>query len=78
MNVRNPQRDEYIFAERQKGRTFKDIGQELGISLVRVRQVYVKTCREKRQEYFKTHPEEYEQWWEDPNNEKWNAPPYVQ
>ena len=78
MNTRNPERAEYIFTQRQEGRTYKDIGLELGISHSRVRYIYVQACREKRQEYFKTHPEEYAQWWEDPNNEKWNAPPYVQ
>lgn len=77
MNTRNIQRDEYIFAERQKGRTYRDIGQELGISFVRVRQVYMYVCREKRQEYFKTHPEEYWQWWENPKDKKWNQAPYV-
>jgi DNA-directed RNA polymerase sigma subunit (sigma70/sigma32) len=77
MNERNIQRDEYIFAERQKGRTYRDIGQELGISFVRVRQVYVYVCRERRQEYFKTHPEEYKQWWENPKDKKWNQAPYV-
>jgi DNA-directed RNA polymerase sigma subunit (sigma70/sigma32) len=77
MNTRNIQRDEYIFAERQKGRTYRDIGQELGISFVRVRQVYVYVCRERRQEYFKTHPEEYMQWRENPKDKKWNQAPYV-
>ena len=77
MNTRNIQRDEYIFAERQKGRTYRDIGQELGISFVRVRQVYVYVCRERRQEYFKTHPEEYKMWRENPKDKKWNQAPYV-
>ena len=78
MNAKNPQRAEYIFAERQKGRTYKDIGLELGITHNRVRQVYVYVCREKRQAYFKTHPEEYLEWREDSKNPKWNLPPYVE
>lgn len=77
MNIRNIQREAYIFAERQKGRTFKDIGLELGVTQARVRYVYVQVCRERRQVYFKTHPEEYIQWRENPNAKKWNAPPYV-
>lgn len=50
MNIRNTQRDEYIFAERQKGRTYKDIGQEVGISAERVRQVCVQFSRDKRKQ----------------------------
>ena len=78
MNVINPQRNEYIFAERQKGRTYKDIGLELGITQNRVRQVYVYVCREKRKKYFNTHPEEYLEWHNNPNDKKWNLPPYVE
>lgn len=77
MNARNIQREAYIFSERQKGRTYKDIGQELGITQVRVRQVYERVCQRRRQEYFKTHPEEYAQWWENPRDKKWSASPYV-
>lgn len=75
MNIRDTQRDEYIFAERQKGRTFKDIGQELGITLERVRQVYERCCRDRRQQYFKTHPEAYREWLKAPNKEKLNFIP---
>ena len=74
MNIRDRQRDAYIFAEKQKGRTFKDIGQELGISLERVRQVFAHVCRDKRQRYFLTHPEEYEQWRNNPNIRKFIPP----
>lgn len=77
MSNRDPKRDEYIFTERQKGRTYKDIGQELGITQNRVRQVYMHVCRDRRQEYFQTHPEAYQEWWENPNDKKWNSPPYV-
>ena len=47
---KNIQRDEYIFSERQKGRTYKDIGQELGISVERVRQVCVQVSRDRRKQ----------------------------
>lgn len=76
MNVRDNQRDEYIFEERQKGRTYKDIGQELGIGVERVRQVYERACRDKRQAYFRTHREEYRKWLlETPDSEKKNFIP---
>lgn len=78
MRTRDPERAEYIFAQRKTGRTFKDIGLELGITPNRVREIYVYVCRDRRQQYFKTHPGEYEQWHNDPNNKKWDLPPYVE
>lgn len=51
MNIRNTQRDEYIFTERQKGRSYKDIGQEVSISAERVRQVCVQVSRDRRERY---------------------------
>ena len=72
MNARDRERDEYIFSERQKGRTFKDIGLELGITGNRVRQVYNRACVDRRRAYFRTHKEEYQQWlqgtWEEQRN----------
>lgn len=70
---RNWQRDEYVYAQHQKGRTYKDIGQELGISMERVRQLYIRACRERRQKYFKMHPEARKEWLENPKDEKWNS-----
>lgn len=75
MNIKNAHRDEYIFTERQKGRTYKDIGQEFGITPHRVRQVCVYVARQKRQEYFKTHPDAYEEWRKSPMDKKWNSLP---
>ena len=75
MNVRDRQRDEYIYVQRKKGRTLKDIGQELGVTQERVRQVYVRVCRERRQKYFKTHPEARKEWYENPNDPKWDSLP---
>lgn len=72
---RNWQRDEYIYEQRHKGRTLKDIGQELGISPERVRALYVRACRERRQKYFQTHPEARKEWWENPKDPKWDSLP---
>jgi hypothetical protein len=78
MKSRNTELKEYILAERRKSRTYSSIGKEVGLSTVRARQLYVQVCREKRQEYFKTHPEEYAQWRENQRDKKWDNPPYVE
>lgn len=70
-NKKDPERDEYVYTERKKGRLYKDIAQELGITASRARAVYVRACRDKRQKYFKTHPEAYKEWRESRNDEKW-------
>lgn len=75
VNIKDPRRDEYIYAERQKGRTYKDIGKDLGITASRVRGLYVRACRDRRQKYFKTHPEAYKEWHENPNDPKWDNLP---
>ena len=75
MNNRDTQRDEFVFAERQKGRTFKDIGQELGITANRVNQIYTRTCNDRRKNYFLTHKEEYRKWLEGTWEEKRNFIP---
>lgn len=72
---RNWQRDEYVYAQHQKGRTYSDIGQELGITVERVRQLYVRACRERRRKYFQTHPEAREEWSKNPRDKKWDSLP---
>ena len=72
---RNWQRDEYVYAEHRKGRTFKDIGQELGVNPSRARELFVRACRERRQKYFRTHPEAHAEWWANPNDPKWDNLP---
>ena len=39
---RDLMRDAYVFDEHAKGRTFGDIGRELGLSHVRIRQLYMR------------------------------------
>ena len=39
---RDLKRDAYVFDEYAKGRTFGDIGKELGLSQVRIRRLYVR------------------------------------
>lgn len=75
MNVRDRERDEYIFSERQKGRTFTDIGLELGITGNRVRQIYNRACVDRRRKYFMTHKEEHEKWLQAPYKEQRNFIP---
>lgn len=72
---RNWQRDEYVYAQCRSGRTYKDIGQELGGSGGCVRQLYVRACKERRQKYFKTHPGAYKEWLKNPDDEKWDSLP---
>lgn len=50
MNIRDTERDMYVYTERQKGRTYKDLSRELSISPERVRQVYERAYRDKRRE----------------------------
>lgn len=40
MNIRDRERDAYVYQERKKGRTFASIGADLGVTGNRVRQVY--------------------------------------
>lgn len=40
MNIRDRERDMYVYAERKKGRTFASIGTDLGVTGNRVRQIY--------------------------------------
>ena len=40
MNIRDRERDMYVYKERKKGRTFTSIAPELGVTPNRVRQVY--------------------------------------
>ena len=43
MGFRDPERAEYIYnARKHDKRTYADIGRELGISCVRVRQIYMR------------------------------------
>lgn len=70
MHVRNPQRESYIFTQRQAGRTFTDIVQELGLSPQRIRQIYTDVCRAKRRRYFDTHPGAYWEWVNLPSKER--------
>lgn len=72
---RNWQRDEYIYAERRKGRTFKDIGLELGVTPGCVRQLFVRACRTRREKYFLKHPGLYIEWHKNPNDPKWDNLP---
>ena len=72
---RNWQRDEYVYAERKRGRTYKDIGQELGVNASRARELYVRACRERRQKYLLAHPEARREWYENPNDPKWDNLP---
>lgn len=66
-NERDIERDNYIFRERYKGRTLKSIAEELGIGVERVRQIYARGCKERRQKYFRKHPEAYIEWHTNPN-----------
>ena len=50
MYIRNYERDAYVYEERKKGRLFKDIGSELGISGNRVRQIYRRADWERNRE----------------------------
>lgn len=75
MNKRDMQRDGYIYAQRKKGRTYKDIGYELGIGAERVRQLYFRVCRERRQMYLLAHPEARKEWWASQNDPKWDDLP---
>lgn len=72
---RDWQRDEYVYAQRKKGRTYRDIGQELGVTSECVRQLYVRACRERRRKYFEAHPEAREEWLRNPNDPKWDDLP---
>lgn len=40
MNIRDRERDMYVYQERKKGRTFASIAPELGVTPNRVRQIY--------------------------------------
>ena len=66
-NERNIERDNYIFRERYRGRALKSIAEELGIGVERVRQIYERGCRERRQAYFRKHPEAFREWHTNPN-----------
>lgn len=72
---RNWKRDEYVYEQHRKDRTYKNISQELGITEERVRQLYVRACRERRQQYFKKHPEARKEWLQNPNDKKWDSLP---
>lgn len=39
-NIRDRERDAYVYQERKKGRTFASIAPELGVTGNRVRQIY--------------------------------------
>lgn len=64
-NTRDRQRDDYVFYEKRKGRTNKDIADELGLTQERIRQIYYRACRDRREKYFRKHPEARKEWWED-------------
>lgn len=47
-----PERDLFVFKERNKGRTYTSIGQELGISRERTRQLYIRAQRELKSPFY--------------------------
>lgn len=62
MNTKDPRRDDYVFSQRQLGRTYKSISDELGVTVERVRQIYARACRDRRERYFASHPGQREIW----------------
>ena len=69
MNIRDRERDVYVYEERKKGRTFASIAADLGVTGNRVRQIYRRIDweinREKSdgwQRHFKKHPEAEAEW----------------
>jgi len=50
MNIRDRERDAYVYEERKKGRLFREIAVDLGITANRVRQVYRRADWERNRE----------------------------
>ena len=69
MNIRDHERDIYVYEERKKGRTFASIGSDLGVTGNRVRQIYRRIDWEINREncdgwqrHFEKHPEDRAEW----------------
>lgn len=65
MNIRDRERDAYVYEQRKKGRTFASIAIDLGVTGNRVRQIYRRIDWETNgknsdawQRYYKKYPED--------------------